>query len=116
MDGKQESEIIKLQAIRNGGSRVFLGITDAARFADFTAGLIDGVCFGSGVIARVPFDRPTCAVLKGVVGTCQELELRIIIHGVDNSCQVRWLKKFPLVDLEGAMLLSGLAPHPPDLT
>ena len=114
-DGKQKREIgKKLEAIRNGGSRVFLDITDAARFADFTAGLIDGVCFGARLIARVPFDRPTCAVLKGVIGTCEELDLGIMIHGVENSSQLRWLKQFPSADIEGAILPSGLAPQPPE--
>ncbi|MCX4150030.1 MULTISPECIES: diguanylate cyclase domain-containing protein [Paraburkholderia] len=114
-DSNQEGEIVKkIKAIRSGGSPVFLDITDAARFADFTAGLIDGVCFGSGLIARVPFDRPTCAVLKGVIGTCEELELGIMIHGVDNSSQLRWLKQFPTLDLEGAILPSGFAPQTPD--
>jgi cyclic di-GMP phosphodiesterase Gmr len=104
IDRVAQSVLDKLAALRSTGVRVLAEISGHTTFPNLGTLPIDGLCITEDLIARLPDDSVTCAIIRGVVNVCEEMNLDVLAYGVERVDQREWLKRFRHVDAQGPLL------------
>jgi EAL domain-containing protein (putative c-di-GMP-specific phosphodiesterase class I) len=78
----------------------------------------DTVKIARELIAAVPESPRACAVMSGVLKLLEQMNVTVVVEGVETNAQARWLAQWPGVLVQGFLWgkprfgLNGLASHP----
>ncbi|MEQ5843049.1 diguanylate cyclase [Paraburkholderia acidicola] len=93
LDQLAHGVIDKLAAIRTAGVKVLATISSSSSFSNVTIASVDGLFVGPDLMDSIPGDPVACAVVRGLVGLCEELSLDVLIAEVGRQDQIDWLAK-----------------------
>jgi cyclic di-GMP phosphodiesterase Gmr len=104
IDQAAQSVLDKLAALRSTGVRVLAEMSGHSAFPNLGVLPIDGLCITEDLTTRLPDDPVTCAIIRGVVHVCEEMNLDVLAYGVERVDQREWFKPFRHVDAQGSLL------------
>lgn len=104
IDQAAQSVLDKLAALRSTGVRVLAEMSGHSAFPNLGVLPIDGLCITEDLTKRLPDDPVTCAIIRGVVHVCEEMNLDVLAYGVERVDQREWFKPFRHVDAQGSLL------------
>ncbi|WP_116150249.1 diguanylate cyclase domain-containing protein [Paraburkholderia sp. BL27I4N3] len=99
----------KLETIRSTGVQIFVALTADSAFPNLAKLHVDGLCLHEEFVGRVASEPVSRALVKGIVGVCNEMELSVLVHGVDSEEQFRWLTQFPEAEVQGRFVTDAFS-------
>jgi cyclic di-GMP phosphodiesterase Gmr len=99
----------KLETIRSTGVQILAALTADSAFPNLSKLSIDGLCIDEELVDRVPSEPVSRALVKGIVGVCTEMELSVLVHGVDRQEQFTWLTQFPGAEVQGRFVTDAFS-------
>jgi cyclic di-GMP phosphodiesterase Gmr len=99
----------KLETIRSTGVQILAALTGDSAFPNLSKLPIDGLCIDEELVDRVPSEPVSRALVKGIVGVCTEMELSVLVHGVDRQEQFTWLTQFPGAEVQGRFVTDAFS-------
>lgn len=109
MDQAAAHVLNKLETIRSTGVQVLAALTSDSVFPNLTKLPVDGLCIDEELVERVPAEPISRALVKGIVGVCSDMELSVLVHGVDREEQFMWLKQFPGAEVQGRFVTDAFS-------
>ncbi|HEX7906652.1 MAG TPA: diguanylate cyclase [Paraburkholderia sp.] len=99
----------KLETIRSTGVQVLAALTSDSVFPNLTRLPVDGLCIDEELVERLPSEPVYRALVKGIVEVCSDMELSVLVHGVDSEEQFMWLKQFPGAEVQGRFVTDAFS-------
>ncbi|MFM0454162.1 diguanylate cyclase [Paraburkholderia nemoris] len=99
----------KLETIRSTGVQILAALTADSAFPNLSKLPVDGLCIDEELVDRVPSEPVSRALVKGIVGVCTEMELSVLVHGVDRQEQFTWLTQFPGAEVQGRFVTDAFS-------
>ncbi|USX11205.1 diguanylate cyclase domain-containing protein [Paraburkholderia fungorum] len=99
----------KLKTIRSTGVQILAALTPDSVFPNLTKLPVDGLCIDEELVERVPSEPVSRALIKGIVGVCGDMELSVLVHGVDSQEQFKWLTQFPGAEVQGRFVTDAFS-------
>ncbi|MFM0290274.1 diguanylate cyclase domain-containing protein [Paraburkholderia megapolitana] len=88
----------KLAAIRAAGVKVLATVSSSSSFSNVTIVAVDGMFVGPDLIEAIPGDPVACAVVRGLAGLCEELDLDVLVAEAGRQDQIDWLATLRAVE------------------
>jgi cyclic di-GMP phosphodiesterase Gmr len=99
----------KLNRIRSTGVQILAALTADSVFPNLTKLPVDGLCIDKEFVGRLPSEPVSRALVKAIVGVCADMEMSVLVHGVDSQEQFRWLTQFPGAEMQGRFVTDAFS-------
>lgn len=93
LDQLPHGMVDKLAAIRAAGVKVLATVSSSSSFPNVTIVAVDGMFVGPDLMEAIPADPVARAVVRGLVGLCEELGLNVLVAEAGRQEQIDWLAK-----------------------